>query len=144
MQCFAQDIWYVLGTSIKHINAKFISQVPFDYENPEGDKFSIALLKVPANVSTSDTAYRGSVLINPGGPGGSGVDIVLELGREAQTIIGTSFDVIGFDPRGEQTCRGPNDGTGAYYTARNQQDHAWNRLVPGRRPSKTSMGYSKP
>lgn len=83
------------------ITTSFISQVPFDYANPQGDEMAIALLKVPANISTSDPGYRGSIFVNPGGPGGSGVDTVLDLGSMAQTIIGADFDIIGFDPRGK-------------------------------------------
>ena len=83
-----------------HNLTKF-SQVPFDYANPQGDGFAIALLKVPANISTSDPAYRGPILVNPGGPGGSGVDLALRTGSLSQTLIGADFDIIGFDPRGK-------------------------------------------
>jgi pimeloyl-ACP methyl ester carboxylesterase len=75
--------------------------VPLDYTNPHGDELAIALLKVPANISTSDPAYRGPILVNPGGPGGSGVEVALKLGSLAQTLIGADFDIIGFDPRGK-------------------------------------------
>ena len=75
--------------------------MPLDYANPEGDELAIALLKIPANISTSDPAYRGPILINPGGPGGSGIDLALELGSLPQTFIGAEFDIIGFDPRGK-------------------------------------------
>ncbi|KAF8160399.1 TAP-like protein-domain-containing protein, partial [Pholiota molesta] len=44
--------------------------------------------------------YRGPVLFNPGGPGGSGVDFVVQLGSQISTVIGPEFDLIGFDPRG--------------------------------------------
>jgi hypothetical protein len=40
-------------------------------------------------------------LVNPGGPGGSGVEFALKLGSLAQALIGADFDVIGFDPRGK-------------------------------------------
>jgi len=72
--------------------------VPLDYSNPSGSKAAIAVIKVPANVSSSEK-HGGPVLINPGGPGGSGVAVVLELGKQIQTIIGKQFDIIGFDPR---------------------------------------------
>ena len=75
--------------------------MPLDYANPQGDELAIALLKVSANISTSDPAYRGPVLINPGGPGGSGVDLALSLGSLAQSLIGAEYDIIGFDPRGK-------------------------------------------
>ncbi|KAM5543356.1 hypothetical protein V8D89_003230 [Ganoderma adspersum] len=43
---------------------------------------------------------RGSVLVNPGGPGGSGTELVGVLGQNLSTIVGDKFDVLGFDPPG--------------------------------------------
>ena len=49
------------------------AQVPLDYAHPRGATIGIALIKLPA----SDPAHRiGSLFVNPGGPGGSGVDFV--------------------------------------------------------------------
>ena len=70
-----------------------------DYSNPDGEKAAVAVTKLAANVS-SGSKYGGPVLINPGGPGGSGVAVVIGLGKQIQTIIGEQFDIIGFDPRG--------------------------------------------
>jgi hypothetical protein len=53
-------------------------------------------------VPHNSSSYRGPILINPGGPGGSGVDFGLNLGKQLSTIVGPEFDIIGFDPRGEQ------------------------------------------
>lgn len=62
------------------------------------------MAKFPAPVlnstSNSSAEYRGPVLINPGGPGGSGVDYLLAGAAGFTTILGPQFDVIGFDPRG--------------------------------------------
>lgn len=71
--------------------------VPLDHEDPAGDTISIALLRRPAD----DQDERiGSLLVNPGGPGASGV----ELATQADLIFGTDvldrFDIVGFDPRG--------------------------------------------
>lgn len=73
-------------------------QVPLDYGNPGGAAVSIALIRLPA----ADPAQRiGSLFVNPGGPGGSGVDIVLFAGP---ILFGGElrerFDLVGFDPRG--------------------------------------------
>ena len=38
-----------------------------------------------------------------GGPGGSGVDYVLELSTYFREIIGPNYDLVGFDPRGQLT-----------------------------------------
>ena len=52
-------------------------QVPLDYDQPNGATISLALVRLPA----SDPAHRiGSLFLNPGGPGGSGVDFVLFAG----------------------------------------------------------------
>ena len=46
-------------------------ELPIDYAKPDGEKFKLAVSRRKAN----DTANRiGAMVINPGGPGGSGVD----------------------------------------------------------------------
>ena len=72
-------------------------QVPLDHSDPAGRKIGIALNRRRA----SDPARRiGSLLVNPGGPGGSGVDnLPLILGRLSARVK-AQFDVVGFDPRG--------------------------------------------
>ncbi len=72
-------------------------RVPVDYAKPAGDSIELALLRVKA----SDSRRRmGSLVVNPGGPGGSGVDYA----RAASQIVGSEvrkrFDIVGFDPRG--------------------------------------------
>lgn len=91
-------------------------RVPLDYFNgtyPE-EYVTIALAKLPAKVPIDDPRYGGPILINPGGPGGSGVTLALFEAQHIQTVVdaadspsvtqGSSsakyFDVIGFDPRG--------------------------------------------
>jgi pimeloyl-ACP methyl ester carboxylesterase len=72
--------------------------VPLDYANPGGREIKIGLLRRPA----SDQAKRiGSLVINPGGPGGSGMSTAASLAEEiATTDLGKRFDFVGFDPRG--------------------------------------------
>ncbi len=74
------------------------ARVPLDYDNPGGPQISIALDRLPA----TDPAHRiGSVFINPGGPGGSGVDAVAYGGTEVfGPQVRARFDIVGFDPRG--------------------------------------------
>lgn len=75
-------------------------QVPLDHSKPEGKKAVIALVRKQSAYSDSEL-YRGPILFNPGGPGGSGVDLVLgPAGDLLSTIVGPEFDVVGFDPRG--------------------------------------------
>ncbi|MDQ1520984.1 MAG: hypothetical protein QOI55_2057, partial [Actinomycetota bacterium] len=72
--------------------------VPLDYDKPTGSKISLALIRLPA----SDPTHRiGSIFINPGGPGGSGVDTVRGGGQSLfSRSVRARFDLVGFDPRG--------------------------------------------
>jgi pimeloyl-ACP methyl ester carboxylesterase len=72
-------------------------KLPLDYDSPTGAKVTIALFKIPA----ADPAHRiGSLFVNPGGPGGSGVDIArAATGFLSQSVL-DRFDIIGVDPRG--------------------------------------------
>ncbi|MGH3392597.1 MAG: alpha/beta hydrolase [Actinomadura sp.] len=72
-------------------------RVPRDYAKPDAGEMRIAVIRLPAR----DKANRvGSLLTNPGGPGGSGVDFVRENARSFGPALQSSFDIIGFDPRG--------------------------------------------
>ncbi|MFC7532904.1 alpha/beta hydrolase [Actinoplanes sp. GCM10030250] len=72
--------------------------VPVDWANPAGPKFRLALAKLPA----ADPARRiGSLLINPGGPGGSGVGFAYQAADAFSPAIVNRFDIVGFDPRGQ-------------------------------------------
>lgn len=71
--------------------------VPLDYTEPENGKtIDLQLLKVKANKEP----FKGSILTNPGGPGGSGVDWIATEGPEYRDQLGGFHDIIGFDPRG--------------------------------------------
>jgi pimeloyl-ACP methyl ester carboxylesterase len=73
-------------------------RAPLDYDRPRGRRISLALLRLPASQPESKI---GSLLINPGGPGGSGVDFVRDLGPLLFTEeVRARFDLVGFDPRG--------------------------------------------
>ncbi|EKM55395.1 uncharacterized protein PHACADRAFT_255998 [Phanerochaete carnosa HHB-10118-sp] len=74
--------------------------LPLQYSDPEAGEAQIALIMSPSNYSSNDPNYLGSVLFNPGGPGGSGVSFVQELGPYFRAVIGPQYDLIGFDPRG--------------------------------------------
>ncbi|KAF7980292.1 hypothetical protein HWV62_39067 [Athelia sp. TMB] len=72
-------------------------RVPLDWERPEGPKAEIALQLLPA---TDKDSYKGTILLNPGGPGGAGTAMVHEFGEKIAKITGPEFDLLGFDPRG--------------------------------------------
>ena len=62
---------------------------------PGGATTTIALTRLPA----TDPAQKiGTLFVNPGGPGGSGVDFVHGLASVFPANIRARFDVLGFDP----------------------------------------------
>ena len=70
-------------------------KVPLDYDNPGGETIEIAVKKRAA-----DGESIGSLFINPGGPGGSGIELVDSAGSYFSKNLTGSYDVVGFDPRG--------------------------------------------
>lgn len=75
-------------------------EVPLDYADPGGGTVDIELKKAPA---TSDGDRIGTLFINPGGPGGSGLDYVDFFLSEGNPELRAAYDVVGFDPRGVGT-----------------------------------------
>lgn len=71
--------------------------VPLDYAHPEGQKIKLALARVRHTSSSAN--YKGVMLVNPGGPGASGIDFATE-GELVPNNVGGDYDWIGFDPRG--------------------------------------------
>lgn len=71
--------------------------VPLDYDRPDGPKIEIAVIRLRAAVPRQRI---GSVFVNPGGPGGSGVDMLRDFAPVVPLQIRARFDLVGFDPRG--------------------------------------------
>lgn len=71
--------------------------VPLDYTAPGGTPLSIALKRIPA---LDGRAELGTLLLNPGGPGASGVEAVEALAEGLPPGLRASYDIVGFDPRG--------------------------------------------
>jgi pimeloyl-ACP methyl ester carboxylesterase len=74
--------------------------VPVDYDHPSGDVATLALIRFPA---TGDK--MGSLVINPGGPGESGIEAALGVAQTLPKRIRERFDLVGFDPRGVASSR---------------------------------------
>ncbi|HEV7452922.1 MAG TPA: alpha/beta hydrolase [Pseudonocardiaceae bacterium] len=73
-------------------------EVPLDYAQPQGRVARLGVLRRPAD---NQQERLGSLLVNPGGPGASGMDAVASLaGAVDSTELGRRFDLVGFDPRG--------------------------------------------
>jgi pimeloyl-ACP methyl ester carboxylesterase len=69
--------------------------VPVNYAKPDGPTAELALVRFPATGQK-----KGSLVINPGGPGESGVDAAVGLLDSLPPEVRQSFDLVGFDPRG--------------------------------------------
>lgn len=71
--------------------------VPVDYSDPDGATLRLALRKVPA---LTPAKRKGTLFINPGGPGISGVEFAKEAPDYFSKQVRRVWDVVGFDPRG--------------------------------------------
>ena len=71
--------------------------VPLDYAHPEGKKIQLAVSRI--SHKTPDATAQGPMLVNPGGPGSSGLSLA-RLGAFVPNGGGDPYDWIGFDPRG--------------------------------------------
>ncbi|GAA3090146.1 pimeloyl-ACP methyl ester carboxylesterase [Kribbella aluminosa] len=72
-------------------------EVPLDYSRPDGTKIQLAVSRIKHK--TPDAQAQGPMLVNPGGPGGSGLTLAV-LGEFVPNHGGDPYDWIGFDPRG--------------------------------------------
>ncbi|MFB9966602.1 alpha/beta hydrolase [Sinosporangium siamense] len=72
--------------------------VPLDYAEPDGEQIDMALIRTRAVGSR-----LGSLVFNFGGPGVSGVD---NLSPDAFSVLGSRYDLVGFDPRGVERSAG--------------------------------------
>ncbi|KAH7162392.1 TAP-like protein-domain-containing protein [Dactylonectria estremocensis] len=72
--------------------------VPMDWLDPtEDQRVVLGVIKLAAKTKGKNFS---PVFVNPGGPGGSGVQFVKNSGSKLQTIVGDNHDIISFDPRG--------------------------------------------
>ncbi|RDW65125.1 hypothetical protein BP6252_10776 [Coleophoma cylindrospora] len=90
--------------------------VPMDWNAPDSNpsRVSLAVIRLPAKVPVTDPRYGGAILINPGGPSGSGIKLLTLSGNEIATVVDSEisvsdsvsrpeakyFDIVSFDPRG--------------------------------------------
>ncbi|KAI0886156.1 TAP-like protein-domain-containing protein [Annulohypoxylon maeteangense] len=81
--------------------------VPLDWLNNSTSvngtsRVNIAIITLPATVDESDPSFGGTIITNPGGPGGSGVSFLLQAGKTMQKIADDTkhYEFLSFDPRG--------------------------------------------
>ncbi|MEU2791965.1 alpha/beta hydrolase [Streptomyces sp. NPDC007100] len=72
--------------------------VPLDHRRPDGAHLRIAVSRVRASGTPAER--RGVLLVNPGGPGGSGLPYAVTKRAKLPAAVRRAYDVIGFDPRG--------------------------------------------
>ncbi|MEV7726387.1 alpha/beta hydrolase [Streptomyces sp. NPDC087917] len=72
-------------------------KVPLDYRAPRGRTLDLAISRIK---SPNPAKRHGVMLVNPGGPGGSGLDLPLMLDPLMPREVRERYDLIGFDPRG--------------------------------------------
>ncbi|MFD9739385.1 alpha/beta fold hydrolase [Umezawaea sp. NPDC059074] len=76
-----------------------VVSVPLDHDRPRGRRIDVAITRLKA----TDQAHRlGALALNPGGPGGSGYLMGVQVGtlNDETRKLGERYDLIGFDPRG--------------------------------------------
>ncbi|WP_029290387.1 alpha/beta hydrolase [Cellulomonas sp. HZM] len=72
-------------------------RLPLDYDKPKGATTEVALLRLKVKDPKKKV---GTLFLNPGGPGGSGVQIAAAASQFLSPALLEKFDVVGFDPRG--------------------------------------------
>jgi pimeloyl-ACP methyl ester carboxylesterase len=68
--------------------------VPLDYAAPDGKTLQLAMAR------RKSAKAQGVLVVNPGGPGGSGVSYVKYADQIFTPDLVRAFDLVGFDPRG--------------------------------------------
>lgn len=72
-------------------------QLPLDYDQPKGATTGVAVLRLKAK----DQKHKiGTLFLNPGGPGGSGVQFAASAPYFLSPDLVARFDIVGMDPRG--------------------------------------------
>lgn len=72
-------------------------QVPLNYQDPTGRHITVAVSRIPA---ADPMQRRGVLLLNPGGPGGPGINLPSQLATLMPRSVLDQYDLVGFDPRG--------------------------------------------
>ncbi|MCY0929361.1 alpha/beta hydrolase [Streptomyces sp. H27-H1] len=71
--------------------------VPLDYAAPAGPRVDLAVSRLP---SARPAARRGTLIVVPGGPGGSGVQRLSQKGAALTGQLAGAYDLVALDPRG--------------------------------------------
>lgn len=109
----AEPVWRKCATE-DHPTLQCASvDVPLDHADPGGRRITLALSRVPHTAKT----YQGPLLMNPGGPGGSGLTLAGFVAASLPAEVAAQYDVIGFDPRGTGASRPALDCAPGHFAA---------------------------
>ncbi|GAA3923739.1 alpha/beta hydrolase [Streptomyces gulbargensis] len=89
-------VWTDCGTKASPKLQCASLKVPLNHDDPAGRTVTLALSRVPHTAKT----FQGPLLVNPGGPGGSGLGMAGYVASSLPPDVAAQYDVIGFDPRG--------------------------------------------
>ncbi|WP_406402087.1 alpha/beta hydrolase [Streptomyces uncialis] len=92
----AAPVWQPCATEARPTLQCASLKVPLDHDRPDGRRITLALNRVPHTARIS----QGPLLVNPGGPGGSGLGLARFVAGALPKEVAAQYDVIGFDPRG--------------------------------------------
>jgi len=89
----------VLGHAVNGYSLDCASiAVPQDWNHKDdGKTFTLSLIRARSDKQSNRI---GSLVVNPGGPGASGVQLAVALTQQLPAAITQRFDIVGFDPRG--------------------------------------------
>ncbi|MFP3961383.1 alpha/beta hydrolase [Actinomadura fulvescens] len=105
--------------------------VPIDWAKPKRGRIKIAVARVKAK---NPKKRLGVLFVNPGGPGGSGIDFALDRAGLSKQVR-ERYDIVGFDPRGVGASRAVkcgNVGKMPRRYPRNQSDFAKLKAFQGK------------
>lgn len=89
---YTQDVvWEACGSGYECATLT----APTDWADPDSEPLDLAIKRLPALGER-----QGSLLINPGGPGASGISFVTQARATFGQPVQEAFDIVGFDPRG--------------------------------------------
>ena len=86
--------WQACDAAAEHLECADLD-VPVDWANPRGATVSLHVVRHPAT-----GRRQGSLLLNPGGPGGSGARFASRASHFFSPALVAAFDLVGWDPRG--------------------------------------------
>jgi pimeloyl-ACP methyl ester carboxylesterase len=96
----SQITWAACGPQLECASVP----VPLDWAHPNGPTIALAVAR---HLASHPEQRIGSLFVNPGGPGESGVGEVAERGQALDAMTGGRFDIVGWDIRGGAGASAP-------------------------------------